>query len=267
MFQLLSDLLQKTAWPMTVPKPYSLFHVLFSAVGVILAVGLALWLGGFPRKRRLPEKQSLHVLVFCGLLLFFGELYKQLFLYVVVSHGRYDWWYFPFQLCSTPMYLCLFLPFIWKHPGVRRTVCTYLQDFCLLGGLMALLEPSGLLHSYWTLTLHGLLWHILLIFIGMFCGTSDLAGRGAMEYLKTLPLLGLFCLVATAVNIATHGQADMFYISPYYPVTQIFFYQLSLRYGICAGIVLYLIALCLGGFLAHLLMENCTKRKGAIRYE
>lgn len=267
MFQLLSDLIQKTAWPMAAPRPYSLFHVLFSAAGIVLAAGLALWLNGFPQKHGLTEKQTLHVLVSCGLLLSFSEVYKQLFLYVVVNHGCYDWWYFPFQLCSTPMYLCLFLPFIWRYPGIRRTVCTYLQDFCLLGGLMALLEPSGLLHSYWTLTLHGLLWHILLIFIGIFCGTSKIAGRGSLEYLKTLLLLGFFCLVATAVNIATHGQADMFYISPYYPVTQIFFYQLSLRYGICAGIVLYLISLCLGGFLVHLLMENYTKRKGATRYE
>lgn len=267
MFQLLANLIQKTAWPMTTPRPYSLFHVLFSAAGIVLASGLALWLSGFPGKRGLTERQTRRVLTACGLLLLFGELYKQLFLYIVINHGRYDWWYFPLQLCSTPMYLCLFLPFIWRYPGIRRTFCTYLQDFCLLGGLMALLEPSGLLHAYWTLTLHGLLWHILLVFIGIFCGTSKTAGYGKAEYLKALLLLGFFCLMATAVNIGTHGQADMFYISPYYPVTQIFFYQLSLRYGICAGIVLYLIALCLGGFLVHLLIGNYVKRKGATRYE
>jgi len=246
---LLKTILQKTAWPMAAPKPYSLFHILCSVAGVTLALWLA-------RRRRLSEKQALHVLLSCGILLAASEIYKQLFLYYIVNQGTYDWWYFPFQLCSTPMYLCLFLPFIWNRPAARRLVCGYLQDFGLLGGIMALAEPSGLLHSYWTLTLHGLSWHILLVFIGLFCGVSGLAGQGVREYKKELLLFAFFCLIATAINVATHGQADMFYISPYYPVTQIFFCQLSLRYGIPAGIMLYLGAICAGGFLIHCLMGH-----------
>ncbi len=252
MFQILTDLIKKTALPMTTPKPYSMFHILFSVAGIVLAVGLAIRLA-----EKLTDKQHTYVLASCGILLAAGELYKQLFLYVVVNGGQYDWWYFPFQLCSTPMYLCLIFPFFRKFPEVRRTICTYLQDFCLLGGVMALLEPSGLLHPYWTLTLHGLLWHILLIFLGLFVGLSRMAGRGIREYGKSLLLLWVFCLIAMGINIATKGQADMFYISPYYPVTQIVFYQISVRLGIFAGILIYLSAICLGGLIVHLLMTAC----------
>lgn len=248
----MSQFLKKTAWPMSTPAPYSFIHIAFTLAGVFGAVFAAVCLAS--KCKNNPAK-AISVTTICGIILALGESYKQLFLYVVVNQGSFDWWYFPFQLCSTPMYLCLCLPAVKKSLAVRQTVCTYLQDFCLLGGIMALLEPSGLLHPYWVLTLHGLLWHILLIFLGLFCCLSRISGHGKREYAKTLFLLGFFCLIALCINIITKGQADMFYISPYYPVTQIFFNQISLNYGTLAGILLYLASICLGGFLLHLSMD------------
>ena len=73
---------------------------------------------------------------------------------------------FLFQLCSVPMYLCLLLPLLqtaW-HGRIARAFYTFLQDYGLLGGVMALAEPSGLMHPYWTLTLHG--------FSGILCSFS-----------------------------------------------------------------------------------------------
>lgn len=237
--------LQKTAWTMEVPRPYSSFHLLYCSIGIVLAVF-------FARSAAVRFKKSPATpLFFSGLILAAGELYKQLFLYEIVNHFHYDWWYFPLQLCSTPMYLCIISLFMHRQSTLSRTVATYLQDFGLLGGIMALLEPSGLLYPYVTLTLHGLTWHILLIFIGVYCHKSGLAGTENAAYAKTLPLLAVFLILASIVNIATRGQADMFYISPFYPVNQVFFYQISLILGTPAGIALYLFSICLGGYIIH----------------
>ena len=239
--------LRMTDWPMDTPVPYSFFHIAVSAAGIIAAVWLA---------RRLTQPAAsgsptvCRILFVCGLLLAAGELYKQLFLYYVIF-GSYNWWYFPFQLCSIPMYLCLLLPFLHKNACAFRTACTFLQDFSLLGGVMALAEPSGLLHPYWTLTMHGLLWHIMLIFIGLVLAFSQIPYRTTVGYLRTLPMLAVFCVIATVINVATGGAADMFYISPYYPVTQVVFYQISLRFGNGAGIGVYVLCLCAGGFFFH----------------
>lgn len=106
--------LQKTAWTMTVPRPYSCFHLLFCGVGIILV--------GFLVHILCKKCYKIPYVPFygCGLVLALGELYKQLFLYQIVNQGRYDWWYFPMQLCSTPMYLCIILIFMHKkqsyHP-------------------------------------------------------------------------------------------------------------------------------------------------------
>ena len=88
--------------------------------------------------RALSDKTYDRILFFCGLFLLLTELYKQCFLYFIIDHGHYDWWFFPFQLCSLPMYLCLLLPAF--KPGPKKTaVYTFLQDFNLLGGLAALI--------------------------------------------------------------------------------------------------------------------------------
>lgn len=254
--------LLKTAWPMVAPTPYSAFHILFAASGILCAGSLA-W-----KLRRVTSGMFYRVLFLCGALLAFSEVYKQLFLYYIVGQGHYDWWYFPFQLCSLPMYLCLLLPLFREH-AFGRILCTFLQDFGLLGGIMALAEPSGLFHPYWTLTLHGLLWHVMLIFISLFVAFADNgpfitrdSGSGRppetsreqslLCYLQMLPTFTFFCLIATLINTLTHGAADMFYISPYYPVTQVVFDQISIHFGTGIGIMVYLLSVCLGGFLCHM---------------
>ena len=84
--------LQKTAWTMPVPRPYSCFHLLFCGVGIILV--------GFLVHILCKKCYKIPYVPFygCGLVLALGELYKQLFLYQIVNQGRYDWWYFPMQL-------------------------------------------------------------------------------------------------------------------------------------------------------------------------
>lgn len=251
-------LLQKTAWPMTPPVPWSAFHIIFSLLGLIAAVFLSVFLAGYCRKKDVQKQRvSCLVLWICGIILGAGELYKQLFIYEVINQGHYDWWYFPFQLCSTPMYLCLLFPLL--PAGLpQRTAASYMESFGLLGGIMALAEPSGLMHPYWTLTLHGLLWHIFLIFIAFFCAHSGLASRTTRDFLCTIPLFFTFCLIATVINVLTGGKADMFYISPYYPITQVVFHQISLALGVVPGIVIYLISICTGAFLCYKLLNALT---------
>lgn len=209
------------------------------------------------RLRSLPDRTVDRVLFGCGLFLAASETYKQLFLYYIINHHRYDWWFFPFQLCSLPMYLCLALPFL-KNRRAKTTLCTFMQDYNLLGGIAALVVPEGFTGIHWSLTLHGYVWHIMLIGIGIFIfltRRSDLSRRG---FLRTIPVFAFCCLTATLINILApgHGRADMFYISPYYPTTQLIFHDIALRIGITPANLLYLAVICLGGYVVHSLFSH-----------
>lgn len=248
----MKELLERTAWPMTAPTPYGVFHICFTAAGLTAAVFLAYY-----ASKKLTKARISWLLFGCGVFLGASEIWKQLFLYYIVNNGTYDWWYFPFQLCSLPMYFCLLLPLV-RSEGKRRIVYTFMQDFNLLGGIMALAEPSGLFHPYWLLTLHGLIWHLLLIFMGLaiaFSRQSDLSLKG---FLKTLPLFGVCCGIAVLINRTAKplGQADMFYISPYYPSVQVIFHEIALALGITPGNLIYLLSICAGGLVIHLIFRR-----------
>lgn len=249
--QWLQNLLQATAWPMTPPSPYSAFHLIFAGAGIIIAALLA-W-----RLHRLSYGRRVSLLLTIGILLTVSEGYKQLFLYALVDHGHYDWWYFPFQLCSLPMFLCLALPFAGKH---KQLICTFMVSYNLLGAFMVFVDPSGLMHPYWTLTIHAFLWHLLVIFAGLLIAFSGMAGSGKKDFAKATGLFLCFAVIATGINVAAHpyGAADMFYISPYTPNGQLVFSQLSAAFGILAGNLIYVAAIILGAGITFL---GCRRLK------
>lgn len=248
-----------TAWPMDMVAPYSFFHIALTLAGTLAAAFLAC------RLARAKHPAETGVLFSCGLLLAAAEVYKQGFLYTVVYSHHYEWWFFPFQLCSIPMYLCLAYPFLKTDPRqtapspspAQRTVATFLQDFGLLGGIMALAVPDGFLHPYWTLTLHGFFWHFILLFLGLYCCLRGLTDPTLRGYRKILPLYLACCLIACTVNafvqatIYPADYADLFYINCAFPSEQPVFRQISLRFGNIWGHLAYIAASCTGAAMIH----------------
>ena len=107
------------------PRLFGAVHLTLSAAAVLLAVFCAL------RAKRLSAAGRLRLISMCGWGLVVLEAYKQLFLFFVVNGRHYDWWFFPFQLCSVPMYMCILMPLLcgklykggygsWPVPGVRH---------------------------------------------------------------------------------------------------------------------------------------------------
>ena len=139
MTEFFTRLLELTAWPMTPPQPFSSFHLYFFLSGGFLAVFLA-W-----RLRHLKEDSRLRLLSLLELILALSEIYKQLFLTLIVGHGTYDWWYFPFQLCSLPMYFCLILSFL--PSSSRQILYTFLYTYNLPGAILVFVWPEGLMQN------------------------------------------------------------------------------------------------------------------------
>ena len=105
-----------------------------------------------------------------GILLLASEIWKQYCLTFVLNGGVYQWWYFPFQLCSVPMYLCL-MPGFLKGGALRDGALSFLADYTLLSGVIVFLDTSGMHYGYAPLTAHSYLWHFALIGLGIYAGT------------------------------------------------------------------------------------------------
>ncbi len=247
------ELLSHTAWNMTPPQTFGTFHLCFLFIGMAVCVALA-WLF-----RKADEKQNRIILLSMGGFLLLSEIYKQLFYTYYIGGGVYQWWIFPFQLCSIPMYFCLFVPFI-KNEKVRQSFYTFLATYNLLGGFVAMIEQSGLSHEYVTLTLHAYLWHLSLVFVGFYLIASGRAGKSFKDFIPAVCVFAGLCVIAQGINISFHfaQQADlvsqeqslkMFYISPYYQTPIAVFKQIEEATNWFVNALLYCFAQTLGGFI------------------
>ena len=88
-------------------------------------------------------------------------------------------------------------------------------------------------------------------------------GKSRRRLLASLPLFLLCCVIATAVNVLSHpyGNADMFYISPYYPNGQVIFHQIALAAGTLPGNLLYILSIILGAAILHWLLRASSANK------
>ncbi len=245
-----------TAWEMEPPAPYGPFHLIFTFAGLAVSIFLA-W-----RLRNLSDKENRIFLFACGVALAIFETYKQFFHFYCIKEHTYAWWIFPFQLCSVPMYLCLIAPWL-KKGKVQRAMYCFMMTYNLLGGFMAFIEPSGIVLSYWTLTLHAFTWHMSLIFIGLYLFFSQRGGLTKEDFILSTKLFGVLCVIAFGLNLALRsvsgGEVNNFYIGPAQSPL-IIIKQISEWTGWYVGTVLYIPALTLGAFLICLLLRRIAKR-------
>ena len=167
-------------------------------------------LAAFAASRLAEPKQNL-LLNILAILLPLSEIWKQLLL-TAGNGGSYLWWYFPFQLCSMPLYLlplrqlllagqsrcrtaqktkapkdiCSTVPDSdSRKPQVCvfmiRTLTDFLADFSLLAGIFAFADQTGMRYALPALTLHSYLWHFIMIFLGLFLHLSGSSPKSAVN--------------------------------------------------------------------------------------
>ena len=263
MIEVLDSFFESISWSMEKPPSYGVFHILFTLIG-FTACALSSW-----KLRHVTNKTAGRILFGCGLFLTVSEVFKQLFYYFVMMDNCYSWGDFPFQLCSIPMYMCLIVP--WMRPGkLQRSLCSFMVLYNLLGGAISFTEPSGLLHGHWFLTMHACIWHMLLVFVGLFICLSGRGGNEKGDYKDATGIFLCLCGIAFALNcIVQYGldkNMNMFFVGPgNSPI--IVFKQFSEWFGWYVNTPIYIFAVCLGAYLVFTLIYWLQHKKLPISHK
>ena len=214
---------------------------MFSALIVtVIALYAAISLSGR------SERSKIKIISSLGWVLLLMEAYKQLFYYYIVNDGAYDFWFFPFQLCSAPMYLCILLPLV--KDSVRDVMLTFLAGFTFVSSVAALVYPEDMLKPYIMLTAHGFIWHGVLLFISLLIGISGMADLSWKGFLRSAGLFLGLAAFAVILNVVMEPMAqagplntypDMFYLSPYHASGQPFVDLVEQKAGHTAAMAAY----------------------------
>ena len=253
---ILEQFFNATAAPMTPPPSYGPFHIIYTIAGFALCIFLA-W-----KLRKISDKAANWILFIMGVILSLSEVYKQFFCYFH-NNNSYNWGEFPFQLCSVPMYMCLIAPWL-KAGKLQRSMYSFMILYNLLGGAISFAEPSGLLLDDWFLTMHALIWHMLLVFIGLFLCFSKRGGNKISDYVGSTCTFIALCGVAFLMNLFVQeviGQhMNMFFVGPGNSPLAVFS-LFSQWFGWYINTFIYIFALSLGTYLIFLIIYVCQNKR------
>lgn len=204
---------------MKTPDFYGGFHLawifltLFSCVAAVAFV-----------RKDLPdgeEKRLRAVYGVSSLVLWIGEGYKQFVYTFSALPVRYSWYSFPFQFCSTPLYVFPFAFFVRKGK-LFDGLTAYSATYSLLAGLLVVLFPGGVFGTNGGINVQSMLHHAVMTAAGAACACRLSRYRADRQKRSLFRAAGTFaCLFAAAqvMNFAlpalTGQTINMFFTSPY----------------------------------------------------
>lgn len=255
--------------PMTEPQPYGWFHLLFCALSILAVVLLC--------KFHDPEKPKRvrRVIVWTAVVVALLEIYKQINYSFSYDGGvvtfDFEWYSFPFQFCSTPMYVGLLVG-IFRRGKIHDALCAFLATYAIFAGLSVMAYPVQIFISTIGINIQTCICHGSMITVGIYLLYSGYVKLEHKTILKAMAVFASAMLLAMVMNEIAHLTGiteretfNMFFISPYedpsLPVYSLV--QAMVPYPFC--LLLYFGGFSLAAYLILLLAMGVSKLARKVR--
>ncbi len=250
---------------MTSPVSYGWFHFLWIGLTILSIFYL------YKIRNKYNDKQLKIVLGVYGIIALILEILKQLiwsFNYDPITNlvtWSYQWYAFPFQLCTTPIYIsiiCLFL----KQSKFRKSLLSYMAFVTILGSIMTILIPDSCFTSDILVNIHTMWLHCGSLVVSIYLIMTGEVEINKSNLFNSIIVFFFFVMFAEVLNISVYssgilnGQTfNMFYISPY-------FTSVLPVYDTIQGLVpfpiflsIYVVSLSLGASIIYLILKVIKK--------
>ena len=212
-FEKVVNALSKT---MEKPAMYSLFHIV-SIVLTVALLALLIW-----KCRNCSEKTFRIIFLVAWIVVVLFEVYKQIvfsFNYDEVTGivtWDYQWYAFPFQLCSTPLYVFPFVVFL-PEGKVRDAFIAFIGTFSLFGGLCTMVFPATVFVETIGINIQTMVHHGIQVVIGIFAMVREREKLNFKYFLKGVLVyvgaIAIALLLNAFVRPAVNEEFNMFYIN------------------------------------------------------
>lgn len=200
------------------PASYGWFHLLWLALTFLALIPLL----------RFPKQQSdthiRRVVLVTAIVVILLEVYKQINYSFSYENGivfDYQWYAFPFQFCSTPMYIGL-LAGLTKKGKLHESLCAYLATYALFAGLAVMVYPNDVFISTIGINIQTMICHGSMITIAIYLFATGHVKLHHKTILKAMPVFAVTVGMAAVMNEIAYQVGlletetfNMFYISPH----------------------------------------------------
>ena len=242
---------------MTKPKAFGGFHIFCLSLIIIIILVL------YKRKKTCNDKQLKTILGIYGVVALILEALKQLiwaFNYDAVTNSvcwDYDWYAFPFQLCTTPIYVCLICLFLNKNK-IRDYLLSYLAYITIWGSMVTMILPDSCLTSDILVNIHTMWLHLGSFVVSIYLFMSGEVSINLKSLKGAYYIFMMFVGIALCMNIYVYNTGilngetfNMFYISPYFTSELPVFNIIQENVAYIPYLIIYILALMIGGFIVY----------------
>ncbi len=257
---ILEKLIYALSGEMTRPELYGAFHL--TAAFMVLATTVVLCI----TMKNSRERGFRTVLLVAWVLMVTFEIYKQLlfsFRYIDgVGVWDYQWYAFPFQLCSTPIYL-LPIAIFGREGRVRDAVLSFVAFFAFFGGMVTFIYPGDVFTEYIGINIQTMLHHGLQVIIGALIAVHERRKLNLKYFFGGSVTFVLMCVSAFVMNVCaplfTDETFNMFYIGPRFacPLAVLSSVYAALPYPLF--LVVYVLGFTLAAFIFFALHKGANR--------
>ena len=210
---------------MTTPTGYGLFHIIFLLIVTITTFFLCKYF------KDCSESTFKKIILITWIIIFTLEIYKQVIFSFNYDNQNitwdYQWYAFPFQLCSTPLYILPFI-FLSKNGKIQQAAISYTATFALFGGIAVMIYPGDVFIETIGINFQTMIHHGSQVVIGIFCLIHERKRFNFKYYAKGILVFLILLTIAVTSNIIVYNifqklsideTFNMFYVGPYFPST------------------------------------------------
>lgn len=251
------------------PGLYGWFHILWLVLSIVAAVALCCW-----HKHSGNERRVRAVVFGVALTVLILEVYKLVnysFSYKETITFDFPWYAFPWQFCSTPMYVGL-LAGVTPKGKVHDALCAYLATFAMFAGIAVMLYPSTVFIGTIGVNIQTMFCHGSMITVAvylLYSGYVKLEHRtiikAAAVFAVTVGIAIILNEIAYRTGLLETDTFNMFYISPYcdphLPVYSLV--QETIAFPWC--LILYIAGFTMAAYLILLVAMLVQKLSASVR--
>ena len=245
------------------PVVFGWFHWVWIALTILVAVALCIW-----HKRSGTEDRVRRVVMGNAIFVIILEIYKMINYSFLESNGYafdFQWYAFPWQFCSTPMYVGLLAGIIRKGK-VHESLMAYLATFSVFAGLCVTIYPGDVFIEVLGINIQSMICHVSMISVGVYLFYSGYVKLEHKTILKAIPVFAVCVTIALVLNEVVYhsgilnGEAfNMFYISPYFDSTLPIYGAVHNAVSAPWNIVIYILGFSLAAYVILLIAMGIGK--------
>lgn len=248
---------------MQTPTNYSPFHLASIAITLITTILLCTF------GSKVKDKTFRGILLACWIVIVLLEIYKQIdyvsFRYIEevgIGYWKYNWAYFPYQLCSTPLY-CLPLIIFMKDGKVRDAIMSFISTFALFGGLIVFIYPNDVFVSQIGINIQTMVHHGLQIVLGVYITFYNRKKLGWKYFLRGIYVFLIALTLAVTLNVIVDPLVadafNMFYVGPITPCSLVILDKIYLAVPYVVFLLIYTLGFILAAFLMYVIQLGLVK--------